>query len=238
MSETRNTRLYVMVLAFTLVFPVLGFTFTTFPDTVGDYDITIDANQLMLAGITLTEAESHDLTWTGAFQYFNISGKSYRTQWKAGWRDPWLTPLGDGICLEQPGIFGYWDPDKLVFKSWETGNTFKLLTNATLVNEYNTDYNWTRLNTVSGLVVLVTPYTRGVSMNQAVYVDAHLNFTMGTALDETSNFNFRQFTNWYFSLLVGDTTYGLPSVFSWVVRIISGISVLSAILLAKDLISL
>jgi hypothetical protein len=241
MAEGRgsnNLRLYVITLAFTMIFPVLGYTFTNLPGVIGDYDTSISDETLMLAGITLTDAESHDLTWTGAFQYYNVSNKLFRVQWKADWRDPWITPIGDGIAVERPGSFEWWDANKVRLTSWVARNNFKVITNASIVSEYDINYNWTRYVTDTGFQVLITPYTRGVSINTAVYDEAHLNVTLGTALVESSTFNFRQFVNWYFSMLLGETSFGLPSVFSWMIRLISAISVLSAILLAKELISL
>jgi len=239
MSENGgNLSLYIMVLTFTLIFPVLGYTFTNVPGTIGSFDISIDDETLMLAGITLEDAQTYDLTWQGGYKYYDVGNKTYRAAWAADWRDPWITPIGDGVAVERHGIFQWWDANKIRLKSYKVGNNFKVITNASIVAEYDTDFNWTRYVTDSGLQVLVTPYTRGISINTAVYTEAHLNVTLGAAIDEWSNFNFGKFLSWYFSMLLGETSFGLPGVFSWVIRIISAISVLSAILLAKELIRL
>lgn len=238
MSESSNLRLYVMTLTFTLIFPVLGFTFTNFPDTIGNYDVSLSAEDLMMAGITLTDADSQDLTYGGGFKYYDVGNKTYRSAWDEDWRDPWITPIGDGIVVEQPGIFEWWDPDKIELKSQAAAYTTKVISNSSIVNEYDVNYNWTRFTTTSGFQVFITPNVRGENITKAVYVTGHLNVTIGSALDESSNFNFAKFVNWYFSMLVGATTFGLPSVFSWVIKIISAISVLSAVLLAKELIRL
>ena len=241
MAEGRgsnNLRLYIMTLAFTLVFPVLGYTFTNFPDGMGVYDISLSAESLMLAGITLDDAESHGLTYGGGFQYYEISNKTYRSAWDEDWRDPWITPIGDGVVIEQHGIFQFWDPDKVELKSYQTGTVSKVISNSSIVNEYDINYNWTRYITGAGLNVLITPFVRGESITTAVYSTAHLNVTIGTTLVESSTFNFSKFVNWYFSLLVGSASFGLPSVFSWLIKIISAITVLSSVLLAKELISL
>ena len=241
MAEGRgsnNLRLYIMTLTFSLIFPVLGYTFTNLPDSIGIYDVSLSAESLMLAGITLRDGETHDLTYEGGFQYYDIGNKSYRSAWDADWHDPWITPIGDGVVVERPGLFEWWDPGKLVLKSWLTSATSKVISNVTIVNEWDINYNWTRFTTDSGFQVFITQYTRGVSINTAVFDEGHLNVTVATALEETSNFNFQKFVAWYFSMLLGETSFGLPSVFSWLIRLISAISVLSSILLAKELISL
>jgi len=219
-----------------MIFPVLGYTFTNFPSGIGDYDITLTAESLMLAGITLEDAESHNVSWGGPFQYYTIGNVSLRSAWDEDWHDPWITPIGDGLVVERQGTFGWLDPGKLNLKSQVTGITKRVISNVTIVNEYDINYNWTWFTTEHGSQVFITPYVRGQNITYAVFNEGHLNVTIGSAIEETGNFNFMKFINWYTSLLIGELSWGLPPVFSWIVKIISAITILSVILLAKELI--
>jgi len=231
-------KLYITTLVIALVFPVLGYTFTNFPSAMGDYDVSLSAESLMMAGITLEDAESHNITYGGPFRYYDIGNISLRSAWDENWKDPWITPLGDGLVVERQGTFGWLDPGKLNLKSQVTGITKRVISNVTIINEYDINYNWTWFTTEQGSQLFITPFIRGQNITYAVLTQGQLNVTLGSALEETGNFNFMKFVNWYTAILIGETTWGLPSVFSWVLRIISGITVLSVVLLAKELISL
>lgn len=229
-SEGGNTRLYVMVLVLTLVFPVLGFTFTNWPDDMVNYDISLDAEKLMKAGIILKDAEGHPVTWAGGYVYYNVGNKSQR----ASWQDRGLI-LGHGLSIQIPSWFGWWDPDYQWLVSQDTGSKARVVFNSTIVNEWDATYNWTWFRSEDGLNVFIQPNNSSSNITTAVYTDGVLNVTLGYALEDEVNFNFAQFVNWYMSLLLGGESYGLPVFFTWIIRIISAISVLSAILLAKDL---
>ena len=94
------------------------------------------------------------------------------------------------------------------------------------------------VTTEQGSQLFITPFIRGQNITYAVLTQGQLNVTLGSALEETGNFNFMKFVNWYTAILIGETTWGLPGVCSWVLRIISAITVLSVVFLAKELISL
>lgn len=228
-----NLRLYIMTLVLTLVFPVLGFTFTNFPDDMTTYDISLDAESLMRAGITLTDAETHNVTWKGPYAYYDVGNKSLRAKWT-----DWGAILGDGLAIQKPSWFGWWDPDYQWMISKSTGARTRITANSSIVSEWDTDYNWTWFKSEDGLNVFIQPYNRSYDINTAVFTDANLNVTLGYALDESAEMNFLKFVNWYMSLLIGGESFGLPAFFTWIIRVISAITILSAILLAKDLIRL
>ena len=47
-----------------------------------------------------------------------------------------------------------------------------------------------------------------------------------------------QFINWYWSIMIGSNSYGLPAFMSWIVRLISALTLLSGVLLAKEMLRL
>jgi len=55
-------------------------------------------------------------------------------------------------------------------------------------------------------------------------------------VESGGGFNFSQFVTWYWSIIMGSNSYGLPTFLSWIVRIISALTLLSGILLARELI--
>lgn len=227
-----NLRLYIMTLVITLVFPTLAFTFTNFPDEMDTYDISLDAQSLMKAGITLTDAETHNITWNrnGDIFYYSVGNKSLRVIWQ-----DWGIVLGDGLAIQRPSWFGWWDPDFQWLISQSTGAKARIVFNSTIVSEWDDTYNWTWFRSEDGLNVFIQPNDPASDINTAVFTDATLNVTLGYALSEETSFNFMQFINWYMSLLVGGESFGLPGVFIWILRIVSAITLLSAILLVKDL---
>lgn len=230
-----NLRLYIMTLVFTLIFPVLGYTFTNFPDEMITYDISLDAESLVRAGITLTDAETHNITWNrnGDIFYYTVGNKSLRIIWQ-----DWGLVLGHGLAVQKPSWFGWWDPDFQWMISQSTGTRERIVANSTIVSEWDTAYNWTWFKSEDGLNVFVQPNNVSSNINTAVYTDAKLNVTLGYALSEESSFNFMQFVNWYMTLIIGGESFGLPGVFTWILRVVSAITLLSAILLAKDMIRL
>ena len=125
-------KLYITTMVLSLVFPVLGYTFTNFPSGPGDYNIALSSESLMLAGITLEDAESHNISYGAGFQYYDIGNVSLRSAWDEDWHDPWITPIGDGLVVERKGTFGWLDPGKLNLKSQVTGITKRVIRCLTL----------------------------------------------------------------------------------------------------------
>ena len=78
----------------------------------------------------------------------------------------------------------------------------------------------------------------GVNITEAVMILGTLNVTLAETFEEASNFNFWQFLGWYAGLMIGVSSWGLPPVFGWILKIFSALSVLALILLAKEMIRL
>jgi len=50
--------------------------------------------------------------------------------------------------------------------------------------------------------------------------------------------NLMTFVSWYAGMITGTKSYGLPSVFNIILQVISVLSLLSVVILAKEMISL
>ena len=103
------------------------------------------------------------------------------------------------------------------------------------ISEWDSNYNWSRFTLFDGTNVFITPFD-GTNITKAVYYDGTLNITVAETFEESTNFNFWQFLGWYSSLMLGSEAWGLPPIFSWVIRLFSALSILAMILLAKEMI--
>jgi hypothetical protein len=238
-----RTKLYVFVLVLNIIFPVFGYTFTTFESDPEDYEISLDMDTLNMAGINLIDGESHNMTYNGAWVYYTELNTTIRAHFQDDIRDPWITIIGDGIGLQKRGAVSIaLDTWALAYtvsvKSWETNEWLKLISNSTIVRDYNEDYNWSRFILYDGTQIFVTSHESHQNITRAVYEDGHVNMTLGRTLEESSAFNFRRFVTWYMSIMVGSNSWGLPSMFSWVLRILGAMSVFAVVLLSRELIRL
>ncbi|MBA7599850.1 hypothetical protein ES703_06895 [subsurface metagenome] len=243
MAETGGRLgLYVFILVLNLVFPILGYTFTTFGADFEDYDISLDSDTLMMAGITMVDADSNNMTWNGPWVYFEIQNRSTRFRFMEDIRDPWITIIGDGIATQRQtavskALDNWAVPTRIPVRSVKTGIPSKAMFNSSIIAEWDSTYNWSRFTLFDGTNVFITPFS-GTNITKAVYEDGTLNITVAQTFEESTTFNFWQFIGWYSSLMLGSEAWGLPPVFAWVIRLFSALSILAMILLAKEMIRL
>lgn len=239
-AGTQGVKLYIFVLILNLVFPVLSYTFTSFGVQSENYELNLDADSIMEIGLNLVDGESHNVTWdSGLWSYYSLINVSTRVGWDT-YRIVGLV-YQDGLRFQKQSAIA------LAFNSWLSTYTvqvrsllsnewFVLLRNETIVRDYDPEYNWSRFVMKDGHHVFITPFETHGNITRAVYEDGTLNITMAKSFDETEDrFNFWSFIKWYGGLLIGDQSWGLPSVFSWVIRIITAVSLLASILLIKEL---
>lgn len=246
MSHTEGRLgLYVFILVLNLVFPILGYTFTTFGTEFEKYDISLDPETLMLAGINLVDAESHNVTYNGDWVYFEIQNKTTRFRFMDDIEDALifrLTSIGDGIAMQRQtavslALNNWLFPSLVSVKGINIGVFDLAMFNASIVAEWDTDFNWSRFVASDGTNIFVTAFS-GSNITRSVYVDGTLNITIAETFEETTNFNFWQFLGWYSSLMLGTESWGLPSIFSWILKLFSALSILALMLLAKEMIRL
>jgi len=243
MAETGGRlSLYVFILVLNIVFPVLGYTFTTFGTEYESYDVSLDMDSLMMAGINLVDAESQNVTYNGAWVYFEIQNKTTRFRFMDDIRDPYWTIIGDGIATQRRSAVSQaldnWNfPTRISVRGLKTNILRKAMFNASIIAEWEYDYNWSRFSLLDGTQLFITPFS-GTNITKAVYEDGTLNITVAQTLEETTNFNFWQFLGWYGSLMLGSQAWGLPPIFAWVIKIFSALSILALVLLTKEMIRL
>lgn len=233
---------YIFILVMNLVFPILSYTFTTFESNYGDYDIALDDETLMIAGINLVGGESHNLTWKGEWVYYATENQTTRLKFSGPWYEPWPVNQGDGIAFERQDAIGLaldsWSSrNRLLVRGYMSGFQDQIISNASIITEWNSDYNWSRFRLIDGTNVFITPFS-GVNITDAVFVSGTLNVTLAETFSESTTFNFWQFLGWYAGLMLGVSSWGLPPVFGWILKIFSALSLLALILLAKEMIRL
>ena len=241
MSDNGSMKnLYIFVLVLNLIFPVLSYTFTAFGEQSERYETDLDPDSLMMIGLNLVDGESHNLTWEGEWVYYELINVSIRAQWHSYF----ILPVRMGIRFQKQSAvsqaFKTWlFPYTVEIKSVASNEWFLILRNETIVRDFDTDYNWSRFVLKDGHHVFVTPFANDGNITKAVYEDGHLNVTIAKSFqEEDTTFNFWRFVGWYSSILIGDQSWGLPSVFGWVIRILGALSVFAVVMLTKELISL
>lgn len=226
-----QTRIYVFVLILNIVFPVLGYTFTAFGEDTQDYEISLNPDSLMAAGITLVDAESHNITYDGPWVEYVLLNLTIRSSWYA-----------DAIVFQKRSpigkAFNTWlFPYFVDVKSLQTNVWSGALLNVTIIDDWDSEYNWSRFVLADGHHIFVTPYATDNNISKAVFEDGHVNVTIAKSFEEDeTSFNFWNFLGWYSSLIIGDQSWGLPSIFSWFIRILAAISLFAMVMLTKDLI--
>ena len=242
-SESSMVKLWIFVLILNLIFPVLGYTFTSFGNQAEQYELAINADSLMAIGLNLVDGESHNITWDGVHAEYGLLNDSIRVEW-AHFRQGASAIFYDGVSFfKQSTIskaFNTWFGRYTVaVKSVGTNQWFFTLRNETIVQDFDTEYNWSRFVLEDGHHVFITPFAADGNITKAVYTDGYLNVTLAKSFDAAdTTFNFWRFVGWYTSLLVGDQSWGLPSMFSWVIRILAALSIFAAIMLARRMIPL
>jgi hypothetical protein len=236
------TRLYIFVLMLNLIFPVMGYTFTTFAEQSERYELDLDQDSLMTIGINLVDGESHNFTYGNkTWVEYSLLNESVRARWD-NFR---LTGLiyQDGFRFQKQSAiskaFNSWiTPYTVSVRSLDSNEWFAILRNETIIQDFDTEFNWSRFVLKDGHHVFITPRTVGdQNITKAVNHDGELNMTIAKSFEEAGErFNFWRFISWYGSLLIGDQSWGLPSMFSWIVRILAAISMFAMIMLTRELI--
>lgn len=243
-SNGGMTKLYLFVLVLNLIFPVLSYTFTAFEDVTENYETSLNPDSLMRIGLNLVDGESHNFTFNADdWVEYLLLNTTIRAKWHESKRGL-LAPVIDAVEFQKQSTiskaFDSWfSPYTIFIKSVSSNEWYQVLRNDTIVRDFDTQYNWSRFVLEDGHHVFITPFEDDGNITKAVYEDGHLNITLAKSFEEEdTTFNFWRFIGWYSSLMLGDQSWGLPSIFGWVIRILGALSVFAVVMLTKELISL
>jgi hypothetical protein len=241
-----NLKLIVLILIISLTFPVFAMGLTQFGEAeITKYDIAVSPEALVSAGIMLGDAESHNVSYGGGFVYFTLNDSDVRIKWDDLGLDPsTLLPIGDALMVQRKSPLGrvlnsWIFPERLYIFGELTDYKSLYVYNSTIIQEWNDNYNWSMFRIPQeGLVMIIQPPPTSDNLTDAVYNDGMITITIGKSLEIDENINLRKIINWYMGLLLGDRTWGLPSFFTWVVRILTALSVLAMAVFLKEMLRL
>ena len=222
-----------------LLFPTFAYTFTTFGEEPDNFVDTLTVEELINAGIQLGDGEAHNVTFGGVHQEYTVKNTTMRVQWV----DRFLLP--DYFANQQQDFISR------VLDTWALGSEemdwvddpaagflpSKLLTNDTVINNFDPKYNWTMYTLVQNSLTVFITATKPDAGNitKAILETGIVTVTVGSQVFDGSTINFKNFGEWYIKVVTGQgSDWGLPSFMQWVVQVFAFITLLSAVLLAKE----
>lgn len=232
-------RLVIFSFVLSILFPMFAYTFTTFGDNPDPFDLTLSVVQLENAGIKLSEAETHNVTFGGAAQEFTVKNTTMRVKWID------RVILGDYFANQQQSviekILGTWLWPIEMEITLDGAPGFILgndLTNDTVVNAFDSQYNWTKYSPVqNSLTVFITTLdSDNNNISKAIYETGTVTVTVASQVFGLGDTNFTDFGNWYLQVVTGNSDWGLPDFMVWIVRIFSFMTLLAGVLLVKEFI--
>ncbi len=232
-------RLVIFSFVLSMLFPLFAYTFTTFGDDPGQFDFTLNVIQLENAGIKLGDAEVHNVTFGGVAQEYTVKNTTMRVQWKDRLLgNPYFANQQQSVIEK---ILGTWLWPIEMALTLDGAPAFILgndLTNDTVVNNFNTEFNWTRYSLVeNSLTVFITTLeSDNNNMSKAIYETGTVTVTVASQVFGLEDPNFRDFGNWYLQVVTGNSDWGLPDFMVWIVRIFSFMTLLAGVLLVKEFI--
>jgi hypothetical protein len=234
--------LIVSVLVFNVLFPTLAYAFTTIVAT--DSDLSpgfIDADLLLLAGIDVANSTTHTVEWGAGWVEFEQNDATYRTSWETQF-DWWTLENVDGFDLQKrtnpiDRAFGTWFfPERIRFANTTNGLAeMGTASNATVVAEYNEEYGWSKIGVEKSSMILLFTHNTTISptFEDAIMANGTVVITFCTIADD--GFSLTGIIDFFAGTLLGDNMYGLPTIFAWIMRLITGLSVLALAWFIKDM---
>jgi hypothetical protein len=236
--DAGTLKLVLFTFVISLLFPVFAFSFTNFGADWETYDVTTSLNQdtLTRAGITLKEGLSRNITFRGAYAEYPLQNLTIRINWV---RQP---VLGDYFLHRRRSFVGRildnWALTKSLSPKIGTDTlSFNGLDNATVINNFNPEFNWTEYKIIeTGLSAFITTLPKeDNNITLAVQEIGNVTITVGKQVSRDQEWNFTEFIDWYWSIIIGANDWGMPSFMNFLIRVISGLTFLSGVLLLKDL---
>lgn len=240
MSNSLTYRYFYAGIIFNILFSVFGFAFTAFPSTgTTTFNLPIDEDSLYKEGIVFVNATFFNLTYNGNWTYFESADRNMRIAFKEStlFSDPLVD---DGIIIQQQGLVQQY-LDSWLFPttlSMDVGKSYdpliKNLPNGTIVNYFESEFNWTRfrtLNSVTGFVTTIESDDNNIT--KAVYETGILTITLGE-VEVTIDTDITTFLRWYWNTLFSFGYDGFPSYLGWILKLIVIVNFVSGILVARE----
>lgn len=236
--DSATLKLVTFSFILSIIFPTFAYTFTTFGEEPENFDISLTVDQLINSGVILSDAVSHNVTYLGGAQEYTVKNTTMRIAWKNN------IITGSYFANQQQSLIELWLGTWIypIEMDWVHDQSVgflpsQQLKNATVVNKFDPQYNWTKYELVqNGLTVFITTLASDDNnISKAIYETGTVTITVGTPVFAGQDINFENFGKWYMSVVTGQgDDWGLPAFMSWVVRIFSFMTFLAGILLLKE----
>ena len=227
-----STKYATFFLIFSIVFTYYSYALAFSAGDMGRWDITLSYDQILTAGIMLGEADDLNISYGGVgtvWHYFTINNTDIRVEWS------WIVSVGDHFRFQTHvtffGLASAWT--EMGFRDYGTE-----IYNSSVIIEWNNQTKWSRFKAKNGYEVFFTDPEQEHNITRAIYEDGTVTITVAESMSFDDDVNLMTFVSWYAGMITGTKSYGLPSVFNIVLQVISVLSLLSVVILAKEMISL
>lgn len=194
----------------------------------GDYDITLDIVDLYISGIMIGEHDDGNVTYDGGWVYFEINETNIRFDWEHR-----LLGIGDALYAQiDSHFFGF--PMWIDF-SWQDIKGQDFIKNETIIDRWEPDNNWTMIHGLTGYVLFITDPLKDGNITRAVQEDGEITLTLCQNIAWSESPSLTSFMSWYFGLVTGTETWGLPDNFSIIVRVMTLLGMFAGIFLLSEL---
>jgi len=216
-------------LMFSMAFSYFSYALTFSTVAEGRWDISISVEELMATGILLGEADDLNLTYGAGWQDFTVNNTDMRVKWD------WLAVYGDIFWFETHVKFFGIDFAWMDMGIRDYGYH---LHNSSIIIEWNNQTKWSRFKAKNGYEIFFTDPEQEHNITRAIFEDGTVTVTVAESITISENVNLMTFVSWYAGMITGTNSYGLPSIFNVIIQAISALSMLSVIILIKEMISL
>lgn len=215
----------VTLLLISILFHYFSYSFTVVAYDYSDYDISLDIVELYASGIMIGEYAYANVsfgneTWT----LFELNETTVRTRW-----DSWILTGKSALLFQTEAKFFSFQP--WIDFRWQNVDGGLAITNASIIENFEPQYNWTRYHGVTGFVMFVTDPELEGNITRAVMEDGLVTVTIAQDVAWSSEPDLQSFMSWYMGLVTGSESWGLPDSFQILVRIMSMLGIFSGIFL-------
>lgn len=216
-------------LIFSIVFTYFSYALTFSATAEGKWDITIPIEEIMATGMLLGEADDLNLTYGTDWQYFTVNNTDIRVKWD------WLALYGDHVRFQtHVSFFGI----GLAWTEMGIRDYGGEIYNSSIIIEWNNQTKWSRFKFKNGYELFFTDPEQEHNITRAIYDDGIITVTVAESITFDEDINLMTFVSWYAGMVTGTNSYGLPSVFNIVLQLINALSLLSVVIIVKEMISL
>jgi len=223
MVSEAASKMFIFTVTFAMVFGVFGMAFTTFVDTeIATGGLSKD--DLLKAGIFLTESETFNVTSNGGWVTYSLHEYDVRVRWYGVFeqvfeyqrQNTWISTLWTPCYVDRDG-------------SWYANDRENWVT-----SDFNSEYNWThrtvttyRLQGIGGVDSIDVFYqiTPGYSSIEDSIINDTVTITVGRGMGETPSWI--RFIGWYVGMSFPTNLYGFPWYLSLVLMLVNAMVVVS-----------